>query len=103
MSELIPDFKLHSDIAIADLPAISVHKDLINKYEYTDATNSINNTESLNGKGFRSSFFNAIENKIRDLQIYLLNKNASPDEYYSLTEPTDEEMVNKIFWIKPIE
>ena len=101
MSELTPSYKPYSDVSIQDMEAISVHKDLINNYNYIEATESIN-TALLERKGFRSSFFNAIESKILELQIYLLNKNARPDEYYSLTEPTDEEMGNRIFWIRPI-
>lgn len=102
MSELIPNYTPYSNIEIKDKDVIAIHKDLINNYNYTEATNSINNTASLDRKGFRSSFFNAIEKKIQELQIYLLNKNARPDEYYSLTEPTDEEMGERVFWIRPI-
>ncbi len=55
-------------------------------------------------KGFRSSFFNQIENKIRELQIYCFNKTPEPEQYYSYEEPDLEFMKehNKIFWIKPL-
>lgn len=102
MNELIPNYTPYSDIETMDNDVVSVHKELINNYKYTEATEYINQSELLKKKGFRSSFFNAIEKKIQELQIYLLNKNASPDEYYSITEPTDEEMFGKTFWIKPI-
>lgn len=103
MSELTPEFEPYSDITISDSDVLSEHKNLINQYKYTEATEKVNNDATLNKKGFRSSFFNAIENKIKDFQVYLLNKNASPEDYYSLTEPTAEEMENKKFWIRPIE
>lgn len=53
-------------------------------------------------KGFGASICNAMQNKIREIQIYLLNKTASPDEYYALQEPTEEEMQGKLFWIQPV-
>ncbi len=52
--------------------------------------------------GFKASLCNAIQNKLREIQIRLLNKSAAPDEYYSLQEPTEEEMQEKLFWIQPV-
>ena len=45
-----------------------------------------------------------IEEKVINLKIKLLNKYiASSDEYYYLTEPSEELMneLNKTFWIQP--
>lgn len=52
--------------------------------------------------GFKASICNAMQNKLREIQIHLLNKVAAPDEYYSLQEPTEEEMQGKLFWIQPV-
>ncbi len=52
--------------------------------------------------GFKASICNAMQNKLREIQIHLLNKTAAPDEYYSLQEPTEEEMQGKLFWIQPV-
>ena len=101
MSELTPNFTPYSDVEISDKESIESHNNYVNNGYYEEAT-ALADSE-LSGKGFRASFFNAIENKIKEFQVYLLNKTAAPDEYYSLTEPSDEEMKNKLFWIKPIE
>lgn len=54
-------------------------------------------------KGFCAAIFNTIQNKLREIQLYLLNKTAEPDAYYSFTEPTEEEMQGKTFWLQPVE
>lgn len=96
-----PNYEPYSDISINDSSTISEYDNLINNYKYSEAKEKVDNDPTLSKKGFRSSFFNEIENKIKELEVYLLNKTASSDEYYSLTEPTDEEMSGKTFWIKP--
>lgn len=97
-----PTYEPLSDVSLSDEEALKEHRELINQYKYTEAVEKVN-SDALLKKGFRASFFNTIQSKIQELQIYLLNKNASPDELYSLTEPTEEEMEGKVFWIKPIE
>ena len=103
MSELIPNFTPHSDVEISDKESIKSHNKYIDDGYYEEAITLADG--ELTGKGFRASFFNAIENKIKEFQVYLLNKTAAPDEYYSLTEPTDEFMDTNgfLFWIKPLE
>lgn len=101
MSELTPGFTPYSDVEISDIESIESHDNLIKNGKYEEAI-ALADSE-LSGKGFRASFFKAIENKIKEFQVYLLNKTAAPDEYYSLTEPTEEEMKNKLFWLKPID
>ena len=101
MSELTPNFIPYSDVEISDKESIESHNNYVDNGYYEEAITLADS--ELSGKGFRASFFNAIENKIKEFQVYLLNKTAAPDEYYSLTEPSDEEMKNKLFWIKPIE
>ena len=101
MSELTPNFTPYSDVEISDKESIEFHNNYVQNGYYEEAITLADS--ELSGKGFRASFFNAIENKIKEFQVYLLNKTAAPDEYYSLTEPTEEEMKNKLFWLKPIE
>lgn len=101
MSELTPNFTPYSDVEISDEELIESHNNYVDNGYYEEAITLADS--ALSGKGFRASFFNAIENKIKEFQVYLLNKTATPDEYYSLTEPTDEEMDGKLFWIKPVE
>ncbi len=101
---MIPDFKPHNDVTLSDLGTIAEHNNLIKQFKYAEATQRVINDSSLNMKGFRSSFFNQIENKIRELQIYCFNKTPEPEQYYSYEEPDLEFMKehNKIFWIKPL-
>ena len=101
MSELTPVFTPYSDVEIYDMDLVKSHDNLIQERNYEEAVSLAD--KKLSGKGFRASFFNAIENKIKEFQVYLLNKTATPDEYYSITKPTDEEMDGKLFWIKPVE
>lgn len=90
-----------SDVTISDGTLAEQHKNLIEHDQFSDATDLLDNNDFE--KGYRASFFNTMATKIRNLQIYLLNKLASPEEYYSLTEPTEEQMENKIFWIQPYD
>ena len=101
MSELTHNFTPYSDVEISDKESIETHNNYVDNGYYEEAITLADS--ALSGKGFRASFFNAIENKIKEFQIYLLNKTALPDEYYSLTEPTEEEMNGKLFWLKPVE
>ena len=101
MSELTPNFTPYSDVEISDEELIESHNNYVDNGYYEEAITLADS--ELSGKGFRASFFNAIENKIKEFQVYLLNKTAAPDEYYSLTEPTDEEMDGRLFWLKPVE
>ena len=52
----------------------------------------------------KKSVLDKIEEKVINLKIKLLNKYiAFSDEYYSLTEPSEELMneLHKTFWIQP--
>ncbi|MBD5511661.1 MAG: hypothetical protein HDR08_10470 [Lachnospiraceae bacterium] len=94
-------FVPHSDMDIHDVTTVEQHKNLIEQNRFSEAASLLNNTGHK--KGFRAAIFNTIQNKLREIQIYLLNKTAAPNEYYSLTEPTEEEMEGKTFWLQPIE
>lgn len=105
MSELNIKFEPHSDISISNETTVQSHTNYINQNLYTEAKNVVDSDTDMNGKGFRASFFNLINQKIQELQIYLLNKTAEPYEYYSLTQPTVEFMKSNGYtvWMEPIE
>ncbi len=92
-------FEPHSDMSAEDVEIVTQHDNLIKQEKYDDATALLN--ENKYKKGFRASLFNSIQNKIRALEIYLLNEYvAEDDEFYSFTEPTEKQMENKTFWIQ---
>ncbi len=93
-------FEPHSDMGADSIELVNRHDNLIKQNRYDDATVLLN--ENKYKKGFRASLFNSIQNKIRALEIYLLNEFvADTDELYSFTEPTEEQMNGKDFWIQP--
>ena len=93
-------FVPHSDAGIDELELIEEHNNLINNKQYEEAVTLLEENQST--KGMTASLLNLIQNKIRSLQLFLLNEFvASPIEYFSDTEPTAEEMGDKIIWIKP--
>lgn len=90
-----------SDMEIEDVPIVNEHNNLIKENKFSDANTLLKTTQYK--KGIIASLFNCMEEKIRNIQVYLLNKQAAPDELYSYTEPTPEQMEGKLFWIKPID
>ena len=105
MADITPDFAPYSDITISNEETVSLHSDHMKQEKYEEAKTLVDNDSGMDRKGIRASFFNAIEKKIQELQIYLLNKWAAPDEYYSTEEPTKEfmEQHGYVFWIKVLE
>ncbi|MBO5093803.1 MAG: hypothetical protein J6C33_05535 [Lachnospiraceae bacterium] len=100
MVKLNIGFTPHNDLHADDINLVEQHKNLINNNKFSDATTLLDNNNYQ--KGFRASLLNSIEVKLKQIQLYLLNKYAAdPDEYYSLEEPTDEEMKGKTYWIRP--
>lgn len=102
MADLDLNFIPHSDMNPDDSTLVEQHENLIKQNKFSDATTLLNDNDY--SKGFRASLFNAIEKKLQDIEIYLLNKVvAEPDEYYSLTEPDLDFMEenNKTYWIQP--
>ena len=100
LSEL--NFTPHSDVGANEIDIVNQHKNLIDSGNYSDATTLLNN-ENFE-KGVRASLLNSIQNKIRKLQLYLLNEYFSEkDTYYSDEEPSLEFMKENgyKFWSKP--
>lgn len=100
MNEKEIRFTPHNDLHPNDLELVEQHKKLIKNNKFSDAVSVLDSNNYQ--KGFRASLFNEIENKVRQIQIYLLNKYiAEPDELYSLEEPSEDEMSGKTYWIQP--
>ncbi len=90
----------HSDMSAEELDIAASHKKLIQDNLYDKSISFLNGSNDK--KGFTAAVFNAIQNKLKKIQVYLLNKpSAETDEFYSITEPSPEETGNKSFWIKP--
>lgn len=94
------NFVPHSDMEIDDLETVTRYNSLIKSGRYEDAQKLL--LDKGYKKGFVASFLNYLQDKLRQIQIAVLNKNAAPDEYYSLNEPSEEQMQGKTFWIQPI-
>lgn len=94
-------FSPHNDMDVKDIDTVNSHHKMIKQGKYSEAVSILDENEY--NSGFRSSLFNTIQNKIRKLQLYLMNKVvAKPEELFSDTEPTDDQMEGKLFWIKPL-
>ena len=95
-------FTPHSDTGANDLDIIERHNDLIENGQYDEAVTLLD-AEAFE-KGVRASLLNSIQNKIRQLQLYLLNEfNPDKETYYSDTEPdtTFMDANGYKFWAKP--
>lgn len=93
-------FSPHNDMSADNKDLISQHQAFVDTLQYSDAADLLN--ENNYNEGFRASLFNAMKNKIHTLQTYFLNKFAAEeDEFYSYTEPTEEQMEGKTWWIQP--
>ena len=89
-------FTPHSDMSLDNSTVVAQHKTLIDNSNYSDATTLLNNNNYSDG--FRASIFNLMEAKIQKIQLYLLNKFADPEDFYSVEEPTVAQMEGKTYW-----
>lgn len=95
-------FKPASDIGANEMDTVQNHKNLISLHKYSDATSLL--TEKDIEKGVRASFLNSIQNKLRKLQLYLLNEFVADEyEYFSDEEPDAKFMEDNGYthWLKP--
>lgn len=95
-------FTPHSDIGAKEIDIIKQQEQLIQNGNYSDATTLLDN-ENVD-KGVRASFLNSIQNKVRNLQLYMLNEaEQKQDTYYSDTEPSMDFMDENeyLFWSQP--
>ena len=61
---------------VHDVNTVEQHKNLIARNRFSEAASLLDNTSRQ--KGFRAAIFNTLQNKLREIQIYLLNKTAAP-------------------------
>lgn len=104
MEEQDITFVPHSDVGLFDIDVVNQHNNLIKEGKYSDAIALLDNENFT--KGVRASLLNSIQDKIRELQLYFLNKYvAGKDEYFSFTEPDADFMDENgyIHWLKPMD
>lgn len=94
-------FEPHGDMELDDLETVNNYTNLISKKCYDDAQDVLINEKYK--KGYTATFFNYLQDKLRQIQMIVLNKTAAPDEFYSAKEPTEDQMAGKTFWIQPID
>lgn len=93
-------FVPRSDAGVSDLDIITQHDNLIKNGRFTEAVALLDNNQFE--KGVRASLIESIKTKLQNMQTYLLNDyTAIQYAHISETEPTDEEMGTKMFWVKP--
>ena len=96
------NFIPHSDSGADEIEVIEQHDNLIKSENFDEATSLLDN-ENFE-KGVRASLLNSIQNKIRKLQLYLLNEFvAEKYEYFALEEPDITFMQENGYthWIQP--
>ena len=95
-------FVPHNDINGDKISLVEQHNNLIETKNYSSATALLDNNNI--SEGVRALFLNKLQNKIRTIQLYLLNEFvANDDEYFSDTEPDTTFMVENGYthWLKP--
>ena len=94
-------FEPLSDTGANDIDSINEHNELLNNDSFSYAASL---TASV-GKGFTASLFNLIQEKLRALEVYILNEFVADEgEYYSYNEPNIDEMPDDaIFFIQILE
>lgn len=94
------------DNDIEHIEIINQYKKLISQGKYTEASAYINQQDGIHG--YFADFFNAIENRIYNLQDYLLSlpPKVQPFVYYNEVdedgnelEPNDDMLFEDMIWI----
>lgn len=75
------------------------HNNLLDSNQYSSATDLLNQNTQI--EGFRAGIFNTIEEKIVFTEAHLETKIKDELFLYKETEPTNEEMSEKINWSQP--
>jgi len=87
---------LISDPSLNDLTSVKMHEALIKQKKISDAISYINQTSDSNG--FRASYFNETEEKLKETQEYLLRLHIPEQCITSSKEPPLQEMNGCMFW-----
>lgn len=78
---------------------LNQHKNMLDSNQYSSATNLLNQNPQI--EGFRAGIFNTIEEKIVFTEAHLETKTKDEFFLYKETEPTNDEMNEKIIWSQP--
>lgn len=94
-------FEPLSDTGANELDLINEHDNLINNNQFSDASTLLSSTD----KGIKASLFTFIQERLRALELYILNEYiAEEGEYYSYNSPNVEEMPEgAVFFIQILE
>lgn len=94
-------FEPLSDTGVNELDLINEHNELLKNNKMSEASNLISGTD----KGFKASLFDYIQERLRALEVFILNSFVAEDgEYYSYNEPNTEEMPEgAVFFIQIIK
>lgn len=78
---------------------LNQHKNMLNSNQYSSATNLLNQNPQI--EGFRADIFNTIEGKIVFVEAHLEQKTKDEFFLYKETEPTNDEIGEKVIWAQP--
>lgn len=84
------------DNSLDNLNIINTYNNLVVQKKYDEANEFINSQE--NNHGYFADYFNAIENRIESLQVYLLTKAKKEVFMHSDIEPT--QVNENMIWIE---
>lgn len=91
----VDDIAFISDVNLDTLEIYKHHRDLVNNGKYTEASNYLNQQTGITS--VNADFFNMLENRIYQTQLYVKNKEkVNPCSYVS--QPTNVSKINPI-WI----
>jgi hypothetical protein len=91
-------FEPLNDVGANELDIVNEHEQLLNNNDFDDAATLLSSTKT----GFKASLFNYIQERLRALEVFILNEFvAEQGEYYSYNEPNIEEMPeDAVFFIQ---
>lgn len=94
----LKDYKptLHNDISIDDEEIYKQHTNIINQKKYNEATALLSENPQISG--CTASLLNSWEEKIESLEPLILAKDFYDPYYYTSTEPSVEEIDDKVIW-----
>lgn len=81
------------DVSLEKLEIMRMYNELVTQNKYSEATEFINDQNIC---GYFADYFNAIENRIYNLQNYILTKKPKQPFVSSDNEPT---VNNEVIWI----